>query len=154
MNIREWVVRWVVLSPAPPFSLLGVLFIQIVVVSTGFDGGDGLLRRWRLRVWESLFSSINPPSMHFRIVRCRKDRGDLWLLLSAIVFATVVVLLSYQIRVVLSDSVVAVFAWFGGRLPSGSLCVCFSFADRRQRLDFGGLVLVGSRLVFVGCWFS
>jgi len=29
--------------------------------------------------------------------------------------------------VILSDSVVADYAWFGGRLPLGSLCLCFSF---------------------------
>jgi len=49
--------------------------------------------------------------------------------------------------VVLSDSVVAVFAWFGDLFPSRALCVCVSFADRRL---YWFLVVSWWLLVLVG----
>jgi len=60
---------------------------------------------------------------------------------------------------VLSDSVLVVFAWFGDRLPLGSLRVCFSFAGLSYAFGFWWsqwwlLVLDGSMVVFVGGWFS
>lgn len=99
----------------------------------GFDGSDRLWMLRYLEVWAFLFSSINHLSTHFRIIRRRKDHGGLCLLLSE-----VVVCAGGRVGVPL-DSVLVVFAWFDGRHPLGSLCVCFSFA--------------GSSSAF-GCWWS
>lgn len=50
-----------------------------------FDGGCSVTTAPLSAVVASLSSTINPPSAHFRIVRCRKDRVGLRLFLPVVV---------------------------------------------------------------------
>lgn len=56
-----------------------------VTVVTSFDGGCSVTAALLPAVVASLSSTINPPSAHFRIVRCRKDRVGLRLILPVVV---------------------------------------------------------------------
>lgn len=50
-----------------------------------FDGGCSVTAAPLPTVVASLSSTINPPSVHFRIVRCRKDHVGLRLFLPVVV---------------------------------------------------------------------